>query len=49
MGTSLIEKFKNPKPMLVMIINGSQDPLVPEWGLSGDRFGVVPMVDNIHY
>jgi poly(3-hydroxybutyrate) depolymerase len=27
----------------------SQDPLVPEWGLSGDRFGVVPMVDNIHY
>jgi poly(3-hydroxybutyrate) depolymerase len=49
MGTTLIEEFKNAKPMPVMIINGSQDPLVPEWGLSGDRFGVVPMVDNIHY
>lgn len=49
MGTALIEKFNNAKPMPVMIINGSQDPLVPEWGLSGERFGVVPMVDNIHY
>lgn len=49
MGTALIEDFKNAKPMPVMIINGSQDPLIPEWGLSGDRFGVVPMVDNIHY
>jgi len=49
MGTALIEEFKNAKPMPVMIINGSQDPLVPEWGLSGDRFGVVPMVDNIYY
>ena len=49
MGTALIEKFKNAKSMPVMIINGSQDPLVPEWGMRGDRFGVVPMVDNIHY
>lgn len=49
MGTALIEEFKNAKPMPVMMINGSQDPLVPEWGLSGERFGVVPMVDNIHY
>jgi hypothetical protein len=33
MGIALIEEFKNVKPMPVMIINGSHEPLVPEWGL----------------
>jgi polyhydroxybutyrate depolymerase len=49
MGKPLVEKFPDAKPLPIMMITGTADPLVPPSGLSGDRFAVVPMVENIHY
>ncbi|MBN2029867.1 hypothetical protein JW824_06430 [bacterium] len=48
-GINLIEQFQDAKPLPIMIITGSADPLVPQSGLSGSQFAVASMVDNIHY
>ena len=49
MGRGLIGEYPNAKPLPILIITGSKDPLVPESGISKSVLSVSSMVDTLHY
>jgi len=53
MGTKLLKDFPEPKPLPIMIINGSADPSVSDKGNNGDpakdMLAYISVVDNIAY